>query len=61
MKEKISYLTLFVIVLVIINIILTKMDTNNYNNAIERCGSEDNVITNYTNQGDKYYSCKVDK
>lgn len=29
-----------------------------YQKAISRCGNETNLITKYTSQGDKYYTCK---
>jgi len=41
--------------------VLAIQEEHERQNAIARCGGESNVITNYTNQGDKYFSCKVDK
>ena len=32
-----------------------------YQNAVSRCGNEKNVVLRHTNQGDRYYSCKVEK
>lgn len=32
-----------------------------YNDAVERCGSANNLVEHHTQQGDTYYSCKVDK
>lgn len=60
MKER-FYQVLCIVGIVICILVLNKMDNNEYKKAINRCNGEDNVITNYTNQGDKYYSCKVDK
>ena len=41
--------------------LLQLQDQNEYNKAIERCGSVENLNTHYTQQGDKYYTCKVEK
>lgn len=40
--------------------LLQLQDANEYKNAIKRCG-EDNVTTRYTNDGDKYYTCTIEK
>ena len=29
-----------------------------YKRATLRCGTETNLVTNYTSQGDRYYTCK---
>ena len=60
MKER-FYQVLCIIGIVICILALNKMDDNEYKKAIDRCNGKDNVITNYTNQGDKYFTCKVDK
>lgn len=39
---------------------LEAMDNQAKNKAIEKCG-KDNVVVKYTNQGDRYYQCKVEK
>lgn len=41
--------------------LLQLQDQHEYNKAIERCGSVENLNTHYTQQGDKYYTCKVEK
>jgi hypothetical protein len=41
--------------------LLQLQDQYEYNKAIERCGSVENLNTHYTQQGDKYYTCKVEK
>lgn len=41
--------------------LLQLQDQHEYNKAIERCGSVENLNTRYTQQGDKYYTCKVEK
>lgn len=41
--------------------LLQLQDQHEYNKAIERCGSVENLNTHYTQQGDIYYSCKVEK
>lgn len=55
-----SKLNAIVALLVFISLVglLNLIDTREYTKAIERCNGKDNVITNYTNQGDKYYTCK---
>lgn len=60
MKTK-KYFALCIIGLVICFIGLCSQDNEEYKKAIARCGNEKNVITHYDLQGDKYYSCKVDK
>lgn len=49
-----------IILLIFISLVglLNLIDTKEYNKAIEYCNGKDNVITSYTNQGDKYYICK---
>lgn len=39
---------------------LNALDRHEYNRAVERCGA-DNIVERYTNQGDIYYTCKVEK
>lgn len=41
--------------------LLQLQDQHEYNKAIERCGSVENLNAHYTQQGDKYYTCKVEK
>ena len=57
MKEKI----LIIIGIIIVGIALVKIDNSEYKKAVKRCGNENNIQINYTNQGDKYYTCKVEK
>jgi len=59
--KKILVVIISIVALIGIVSLLNLMEEKNYNNAIERCGSEDNLVINYTNQGDKYYSCKVER
>ena len=40
--------------------LLELQDNYNKNNAIKTCG-KNNVVIKYTNQGDRYYTCKVEK
>lgn len=40
---------------------LNALDRHERNRAIERCGGVDNIVERYTNQGDTYYQCKVEK
>ena len=41
--------------------LLQLQDQHEYNKAIEICGRVENLNTHYTQQGDKYYTCKVEK
>lgn len=41
--------------------LLNLQDQHEEKRAIERCGGKDNIVERYTNQGDKYYTCKVEK
>ena len=40
---------------------LVGLDNYEKEKANARCGGADNVVVRYTNQGDKYYQCKVEK
>lgn len=40
---------------------LSALDRHERNRAIERCGSESNLIEKYTSTGETYYQCKVEK
>lgn len=57
MKEKM----LIIVGIVIVVFALVGIDNNEYKKAVKRCGNENNIQINYTNQGDKYYTCKVEK
>jgi len=59
--KKILVVIISIVALIGIVSLLNLMEEKKYNDAIERCNGKDNVITNYTNQGDKYYSCKVER
>ena len=41
--------------------LLQLQDQHEYNRAVERCGGESNIVQHYTNQGDKYYTCTIEK
>ncbi len=60
MKEMLVMISL-VVVAVLLYKGVAAMDEQAKNNAIERCGGKANVVEKYTNQGDRYYSCKVEK
>jgi len=60
-EDKITMLVLLVIALVGVFTLLNKMEEKNYQNAIVRCGNKNNVVERHTNQGDTYYTCKVEK
>ena len=62
--EKMKEMLVIIVGLVVIAMLgkgLQAMDEQAKNNAIERCGGKANVVEKYTNQGDRYYSCKVEK
>ena len=62
-KEKLQdilFVSAIVGVLVLCFYGLNALDRHEYNRAIERCGA-DNIVERYTNQGDVYYTCKVEK
>lgn len=64
MKEKLqNILELILIVGVIVALFngLSALDKHEKNRAIERCGSESNLIEKYTSTGETYYQCKVEK
>ena len=50
------------ILIIVLGIVLLNIQDNHIKkNAISRCGNEDNIVEHYTEQGDKYFSCKVEK
>ena len=57
MKKFIIGMLIIVLGIVLLNI----QDNHIKKNAISRCGNEDNIVEHYTEQGDKYFSCKVEK
>ena len=62
--EKMKEMLIIVVGLVVIAMLgkgLQAMDEQAKNNAIERCGGKSKVVEKYTNQGDRYYSCKDEK
>lgn len=59
--KKIFYVMILFIGLMGCLKILALVDENNYNIAINKCGSKDNIIINYDSTGDRYYSCKIEK
>ena len=64
MKEKMLDVLLFVgVVIALIGCVkmLQWQDQKNYEYAVERCGSEENLVKHYTNEGDVYWTCKVEK
>lgn len=59
-KEKLFYIGLVLISALSIYG-LVALDNYEKEKANTRCGGADNVVVRYTNQGDKYYQCKVEK
>lgn len=50
-----------VIAIVLCGVLLNAQDKHEYNKAIERCDGANNIIEHYTQQGDRYFSCKIEK
>lgn len=64
MKEKLQNILEFILIVGVIVILfngLSALDRHEKNRAIERCGSESNLIEKYTSTGETYYQCKVEK
>lgn len=55
--QKIAFYTICILAIVGCFKLLQLQDQHEYQRAITRCGSESNIQTNYTNQGDKYFTC----
>lgn len=60
MKKIFEIVVLIGIVIVLLSG-LKALDNYEKNRAIERCGGVDNIVEKYTNQGDIYYQCKIEK
>lgn len=54
------FTSIFLLIIVLIGAVkvLNTLDEKEYQKAVSKCGNKENVITKYTNQGDKYYICK---
>lgn len=55
---------IFILVLVVLGVLISC--TNNQAEEhkariVEKCGGEENVTFYYTKEGDKFYTCKVEK
>lgn len=59
-KETLVFLVCGVAILGCLKL-LQLQDQHEYNKAIARCGNVENITTHYTQQGDAYYTCKVEK
>lgn len=59
--KKILKVVILIIAIVGVVKVLNVINEKEYQKAISRCGSKDNLVISYTQQGDKYYSCKVEK
>lgn len=59
--EKVAFYSVCVLALVGCFWLLNLQDKHEEQRAIERCGGKDNIVERYTNQGDIYYTCKVEK
>ncbi len=61
MKEKIMFGLVSIVIITLCIMGLQAQDNQVRKNAIERCGGENNIVERHTNQGDRYYTCKVEK
>lgn len=61
MKEKVLLFVICLLLVIGIGKVFALLDQHEYNRALDRCGNKDNVVEKYTKEGDKYYTCKVDK
>lgn len=41
--------------------LLQLQDQHEEQRAVERCGGQDNIVKHYTNQGDAYWTCAIEK
>lgn len=60
MLEMITLLGVLIIAIVLGGLGLKALDTHEKERALDRCYPNE-IVVKYTNQGDKYYSCKVEK
>lgn len=56
LRKEVKLILVLIATLIMAIIILQSIENKNYNDALKRCNN--NVITKYTNTGDKYYVCK---
>lgn len=59
--KTVALLAVAVLIMYLLLLGLRKQDERNYRHAIERCGSVENLVKHQTNEGDIYWSCKVEK
>lgn len=60
-KENIIIGVIGVLVVIILMLLLNIQNKNNYIHAIKMCGNEENIIEHFTEEGDIYYTCKIEK
>ena len=59
--QNIGLITISVLAIFLCGLALQAQDNKTRKDAIERCGGENNIVERYTNQGDLFLSCKVEK
>lgn len=59
--EKVIFYSLCLLAIIGCFWLLSLQDQYEEKRAIKRCDGKDNIVERYTNQGDKYYTCKVEK
>ena len=50
-----------IIAIVLCGVLLNAQDKHEYNKAVDRCNGANNIVEHYTQQGDRYFSCKIEK
>lgn len=59
--QNIGFITISILGIFLCGLALQAQDNKTRKDAIERCGGENNIVERYTNQGDLFYSCRVEK
>lgn len=64
-KEEKNLLVKVVVILLVVLGLLVNCTNNQMEEhkakMIEKCGGEDKIVAYYTKEGDKFYTCKVEK
>lgn len=55
---------IFILVLVVLGVLISctnNQEEQHKERIVEKCGGEDKITAYYTKEGDKFYTCKVEK
>lgn len=58
--ESLQFIAICVVGIALCMLGLKALDTHEKNRALDRCYPNE-IVEHYTNQGDSYYTCKVEK